>query len=143
MGGLDGGFTGGCLCGQLRYTVTGPPLWVCNCHCASCRRFTGSAMTTFVGVKPEHIAFEGELGRYDSSSDVPRCFCPRCGASVHYEAERFGREVQLHVGTLDDPGRFAPQMNVHVAERVPWLTLADHLPSYPGSSLASPPLEER
>ena len=33
--------TGGCHCGQLRYTVTGAPLNVMVCHCDSCKKVTG------------------------------------------------------------------------------------------------------
>jgi len=32
---------GGCLCGAVRYSVTGTPVARTLCHCISCRRATG------------------------------------------------------------------------------------------------------
>ena len=33
--------TGGCLCGGVRYTVTGPLRDIVACHCEQCRRSSG------------------------------------------------------------------------------------------------------
>lgn len=32
---------GGCLCGEVRYRVTGPMRDIIGCHCSQCRRTTG------------------------------------------------------------------------------------------------------
>ena len=37
--------TGGCLCGAIRYSVSGDPLHVRRCHCADCRKESGSAFS--------------------------------------------------------------------------------------------------
>ena len=34
---------GKCLCGNVRYRITGPILNFQYCHCSRCRKFTGSA----------------------------------------------------------------------------------------------------
>ncbi|RVQ01757.1 GFA family protein, partial [Sinorhizobium meliloti] len=39
--------TGGCLCGALKYEVSGEPLRVGLCHCADCRKESGSSFVTF------------------------------------------------------------------------------------------------
>ena len=41
--------TGGCLCGAVRYEVTGPLAPIQLCHCGQCRKAQGSALLT------EHI----------------------------------------------------------------------------------------
>lgn len=128
--------SGRCLCGDVRYTVSQPPLWVGHCHCESCRRNTGSAVATFVGVAVD--AFTTTLGTrsfYESSPGVRRSFCARCGTPLAYESDRFPGEVHLFLGTLDDPNQLRPQFHVHCAERIPWFEIHDTLPRYPGSTL--------
>lgn len=38
MTGEEGVFTGGCLCGRIRYRVQGVPANQTHCHCETCRR---------------------------------------------------------------------------------------------------------
>ncbi len=38
----DGEHTGGCMCGALRYRVSGAPVLVGICHCETCRRNAGA-----------------------------------------------------------------------------------------------------
>ncbi len=124
-------FTGGCLCGAVRYEVTGAPDWIAYCHCQSCRRQTGAAVAPFVGVKRDQIAYTGEApSSYASSPGVTRSFCPHCGTPIAYETERRPDDVDLHLGTLDEPARFAPQFHVFTAEQLPWLHIDDELPRH-------------
>lgn len=123
--------TGRCLCGNLQFEVRGRRLWVAHCHCASCRRNTGSAVATFVGYRKEQLTYtRGERKLYASSPGVRRGFCADCGTPMTYEADRFPGEVHLYVSTFDDPGEFRPQLHVFFAERIPWLELEDDLPRY-------------
>ena len=34
---------GGCQCGEIRYRLTGAPLWLTVCHCNECKRQSGGA----------------------------------------------------------------------------------------------------
>jgi hypothetical protein len=38
---------GSCLCGGVRYEVTGPVHDVHHCHCSMCRKAHGAAFSTF------------------------------------------------------------------------------------------------
>jgi hypothetical protein len=40
--------TGGCLCGRVRYTVTGEPAFSGLCHCRNCQHYTGSAFEALI-----------------------------------------------------------------------------------------------
>ena len=68
---------GGCLCGAVRYSVRGAPLHVRRCHCADCRKESGSAFTVYAIWPLEAFELTGELTTYDG-----RAFCPRCGSRV-------------------------------------------------------------
>ena len=69
--------TGGCMCQQVRYSVTGEPLRVGICHCTDCRQSSGSAFTFFAIWPIDAFAGEGPTSSYKG-----RSFCPICGSPV-------------------------------------------------------------
>src|SRR4029079_2397094 len=69
--------TGGCLCGAVRYSVRGDPVHVARCHCADCRKESGSAFTVFAQWPVEAFEMSGAISSYDG-----RGFCPRCGSRL-------------------------------------------------------------
>ena len=123
---------GGCLCGRIRYAIKGDPRWVASCHCQSCRRATGAAFATFLGVGRENFeVFQGIPMARASSPGVTRCFCPDCGTALTYENDKLPGEVHVLVGSLDNPAEFPPTLHVNVSEKLPWLVIDDGLPQYP------------
>ena len=46
--------TGSCLCGAVKFTVTGPLRPVIACHCRQCRKQTGNYMSA-TGAKDEYL----------------------------------------------------------------------------------------
>ena len=104
----------------MRYTVRGEPVHVRRCHCASCRKESGSAFTVY-GLWPAD-AFEltGELSSYDD-----RAFCPRCGSRI-LDTSGAGSLVEIRLGSLDDaPFELEPDDEVWVRRREPWLAPVD------------------
>lgn len=80
---------GGCLCGQVRFRVTGPAKWTAYCHCQSCRRQTGAPVSAYAGFEREQAAFiAGQMATYASSEGVRRGFCATCGSPLTYEGAR-------------------------------------------------------
>ena len=63
--------TGGCLCGAVRYSVRGEPVHVGRCHCADCRKESGSAFTVYAQWPVEAFELSGDVSNYDG-----RGFCP-------------------------------------------------------------------
>lgn len=124
---------GGCLCGRIRYRVTGEPRWVAHCHCRSCQLATGAAFATYAGfVRQDFDVRKGVPTVANSSPGVSRCFCPHCGTALTYESERWPGEVHIFVATLDDPEALRPQVHVNVAEKLAWISLDDGLPQKAG-----------
>ncbi len=122
---------GHCLCGAVRYEYEGPENWVGHCHCESCRRNTSSSFTTFFGVPTNAFRYTGiDPWVLESSPGVWRVFCPKCGAPVAYDAEKFPNEVHFYLASLEDTSGLEPQFHAFVSEKVPWITLCDGLPKY-------------
>lgn len=134
------GLTGRCLCGAVRWASPGPVPWAGHCHCESCRRVPSSPFTSVFGVPRDSVSWKGALTTHPTSQGrVLRRFCRTCGSQMTCQVEGWPDEIHLHAATLDDPARFVPRAHYHRAERLPWLTIADDLPRYPGSAEAGEP----
>jgi hypothetical protein len=106
--------TGGCLCGAVRYRVHGEPTHVGRCHCADCRKESGSAFTIYGQWPLDAFELEGELATYEG-----RGFCARCGSRVGDIDEDL---VEIRLGSLDDaPFLLRPEAEVWIKRREPWL----------------------
>ncbi|MBV9528540.1 GFA family protein [Sphingomonas sp.] len=115
--------TGGCLCGDVRLTARGEPYRVGLCHCLDCRKHHG-ALFFAAGMFPaDAVTVEGETRDWHG-----RHFCPRCGSSVF---NRYGDEIEVHLGALDEPGRLTPTYECWTVRREPWLPVFDLLHRYP------------
>ena len=63
-------YTGGCACGEIRYSCTGEPLYMGNCHCRDCQRATGSAYFPAMLFKGENFTLKsGEPRWYEVTAD--------------------------------------------------------------------------
>ena len=105
--------TGGCLCGDVRIVASGAPLRVGLCHCLDCRKHHGAVFFAAAVFPQAAVEVSGETRAYDG-----RHFCPRCGGSVY---ARTADEIELHLGALDAPDRFAPDYELWTCRRESWL----------------------
>ncbi|WP_309086566.1 GFA family protein [Chelativorans sp.] len=105
---------GGCLCGAARYEVRGEPLRVGLCHCADCRKESGSSFVSFANWPREAFSYSGEIATYSG-----RSFCPKCGARLFCLQET---TAEIRFGSLDDaPTLLVPQFEIWIKRREPWL----------------------
>ena len=108
--------SGGCVCGAVRYTVRGEPSHVGRCHCADCRKRSGSAYTIYGQWPLEAFEVTGEYATFDNDS-----FCPRCGSRLFLIDEEWGG-VELQLGSLDDaPFELRPEAEIWIKRREPWM----------------------
>jgi len=126
---------GGCLCGAVRYRLTGPVAPSVHCHCTMCRRASGAPVVTWLTVPSAGFAvIKGALKTRASSSHGARGFCPDCGAQMTFVTSRRPDDVDVSVGTLDKPEDHPPRHHIWTSSRLSWLHLDEHLPDYPESS---------
>jgi hypothetical protein len=120
-------YTGGCLCGALRYEAAGEPEAMGHCYCCDCRKASGSGFIGFMQFPASAIRFIGTSRIFTSKAanggDAVRNSCPVCSSLV------FGGEVgkddsfTIYAGSLDDPSRFRPTIAVFTEGRPDWAML--------------------
>ena len=109
--------TGGCLCGAVRYEVTGPLRDVIVCHCAMCRRTHGHVGAYTAAPKSALRIVEGRgLRWYASSPKARRGFCGECGGTLFYDPLAKDA-MSIAAGTLDPPTGLTTTLQIHVASR--------------------------
>jgi hypothetical protein len=104
---------GGCLCGRVRLTASGPPRRVGVCHCLDCRKHHGALFFAAAIFAADSVTTTGKTHEYHH-----RHFCPECGSSVFASWED---EIEVHLGALDEPGQFEPTYELWTIRREPWL----------------------
>ena len=127
---------GGCMCGAIRYRVSGKPVTATLCHCRSCRRASGG--TNVAWAVFDRAAFEwlwGFPAAYSSSPGLEWLFCRDCGSLVGYRRASRPDHMDITTGTLDDPARFPPAVEIWLEHRIDWEPLDPALPKRERSSL--------
>ena len=136
MGGRGKRYTGGCLCGALRYEADGEPLYSGHCYCADCRKASGSGFIPFIGFPRSAVRFSGQVLKYTSKAASGgasvRNSCPVCGGLV------FGGEIgasdsfTIYAGSLDEPHSFRPTIAIFARGRPSWAIIPPDLTIYEG-----------
>jgi hypothetical protein len=122
-------YTGGCLCGAVRYEATGEPAMTGHCYCADCRKASGSGFIPFMGFPAEKVRFSGEARQHVAKAwhggDAVRNFCPTCGGLVF--GGIVGRDAThtIYAGSLDDPTLFHPAIAIFNSRRPDWAMLPE------------------
>jgi len=121
-------FTGGCLCGAIRYRASGPLRPVLACHCTQCRRQSGhyAAMTS---VDLDHFWLERDtaLSWYRASPVAERGFCRVCGSNLFWKPAAEPR-ISIAAGTLDGPTGLAIEEHIFCADKGDYYELDDRVP---------------
>jgi hypothetical protein len=132
---MFGVLTGGCLCGAVRYEYEGEVGPASYCHCADCRRCTGSAFN--IGVRAEARRFRVLRGSPkaftktgDSGNELTRHFCPECGSPLYTSSPHHPDSYYLKAGCLDDPTIVRATHQSWAKSRIPWATISPDLPSF-------------
>ena len=106
-------FSGGCLCGNVSIVAEGHPYRVGICHCLDCRKHHGALFYAAAVFPQVAVTIKGETGNYNG-----RHFCPHCGSSVYAHTDD---EIEVHLGTLDNPDQLMPNYEIWTHRRETWL----------------------
>lgn len=124
---------GSCLCGAVRYTVTGEPRRFYHCHCRRCRKASGTGHVSNLFVRGELVFDQGEehIHRYrvPEAERFTNSFCAHCGGRVPRAMPDLGT-VHIPAGSLDDEPPIAPQARIFCGSRAAWSCAGDDLPVF-------------
>ena len=123
--------SGSCLCGGVKYEVSGEIPAITNCHCSLCRKMSGSAFSSGASVPASSFRFVAGhelLREWESSPGYRRVFCGRCGSPLIKRKANDPESIRLRVGTLDGDPAVKVSKHMHVRSKAPWLEIADGLP---------------
>lgn len=111
-----GDHTGSCLCGGVKYRISGPLREIIACHCNQCRKTSGHYVAA-TQCAAEDMTIEGETLRWFRSSETAeRGFCGRCGSNLFWR--RFGNEnVSIFAGTLDGATGLKMASQIHTESK--------------------------
>jgi hypothetical protein len=132
---MDAKMTGGCLCGAIRYECGGEPGPANYCHCADCRRRTGSAFLVSMRVEAGRFRLvrgepKGFTNTADSGNELTRFFCGDCGSPLWTAPQRYPDAVFIAAGSLDDPSIVRPRHQSWVSSKVAWADIAHDVASF-------------
>ena len=130
-------FEGGCTCRFVRYRMSSKPLFAHCCHCTWCQRETGSAFALNAMIEAGRVALlQGEVEVIHTPSlsgkgqKISRC--PKCRVALWSNYAGAGDAVRfVRVGTLDEPGRFPPDIHIFTSSKQPWVVLPEGAAAVP------------
>jgi len=120
-------FRGTCFCGAVEVEVSGEPVAMGYCHCASCRHWSAGPVNAFTLWKPAAVKISKgaqQIGTYHKTENSYRKWCKACGGHLLTEHPGAGL-IDVYAATI--PGlAFKPALHVHYQESV--LRIRDGLP---------------
>lgn len=132
---MSDAYTGGCACGAVRYEISGEPIFSNHCQCRDCQRVSGTghgSYLTFAGRKS--VTLTGKATQRDVTGDSggvkTHGFCPSCGSPVYLTFAGNPELFTVHAASLDDPGRYQPQVVTYAIRGHAWDGLDPALPKF-------------
>ena len=130
-------FEGGCTCRSVRYRMTTKPLFVHCCHCTWCQRETGAAFALNAMIEADRVELlQGEVEVINTPSNSGKgqkiSRCPKCRIALWSNYSGAGDAVRfVRVGTLDEAGRFSPDIHIFTSTKQPWVLPPEGTPAVP------------
>lgn len=126
-------YKGGCLCGAVRFTISGEIRNIVYCHCSECRKAQGSAFATNGIVARDKFSIEtGEdaLTGYESTPGQTKYFCRYCGSPIISKTISKSDQVRVRLGTVESDIVERPVAHIFVTSKAPWEDIGGDLPQY-------------
>jgi hypothetical protein len=114
-------YTGGCLCGAVRFEAEAPAAKPHTCSCKMCQQHSGALTVSWVEFPRSSVTWtKGKPAKWRSSDYSSRAFCKTCGSTLG--AIDDAPTVALVLGSFDKAGakELAPQYHSFKGNRPRW-----------------------
>ena len=126
-------YEGNCLCGTVKFVITGKISNIVHCHCSQCRKVQGTAFATNGIVKSSDfkiLSGEDKLTGYASSANQTKYFCKVCGSPIISKSKSNPEEVRIRVGAISSDIEERPIAHIFVTSKANWEEINGDLPQY-------------
>ena len=126
-------YSGGCLCGKVRFEITAEIEDIVYCHCSLCRKAQGSAFASNGNVDARafrFIAGEDLLNGYEATPGQVKYFCSNCGSPIISKKVSVPEKVRVRLGAIESDISERPQAHIFVGSKANWETIAGELPQF-------------
>lgn len=120
---------GGCLCGDVRYSLEADPVTLYACHCTDCQTQSGASFALSMLVAKEALRLvRGQTDEYSIElADGHRKgsnFRRHCATRLWGRSRAEGLAI-LEPGTLDDTSWLSPVGHIWTRSAQPWVEIPD------------------
>jgi hypothetical protein len=130
--------SGQCLCGAVKFRISGRFEHFFLCHCARCRKDSGSSHGANLFSAAATITWlsgQGNTRLFQlPGTRHAKCFCTTCGSALPFSQDRDGGLV-VPAGSLDSPIPMRPTAHICYSSRADWdndLSALDRIQGLPG-----------
>lgn len=125
---------GSCLCGAVKFEISGEPSSLSYCHCSRCRKAAGIFSAVLIGKAGDLRVTAGQDSIAKAPTDpewnLERCFCQKCGTSLGDMA--IGDIYVVAASALDDDPGIRPTVHIHTGSKPDWYEIDDNLKKFEG-----------
>lgn len=119
-------FSGGCQCGNIRYSISSKPTTAYCCHCTDCQQQSSSAFGMSVWFPASKFELlSGKLSTWktqSASGNEKMCnFCPECGTRIYHGNSDQSETFSVKGGSLDSIRDIAPVAHIWTSSAQPWI----------------------
>lgn len=127
---------GSCLCQSVRFVIEGTFDSFFLCHCAYCRKDTGSAHASNLFSTTASLKWLSGLDMV-KKYNLPgtrhvKSFCGNCGSALPNKQD--GGLVAVPAGSLDDKIPVKPNAHIFVSSKADWDENLENIPKIEGFS---------
>lgn len=122
---------GSCLCGAVKFEVSGELGSGEMCHCSMCRKWTGHILATTAPLL-ESVNIDGKenIKWFKSSEKANRGFCSTCGSPLFFDPiDKIKHQwIGISLGAFDTPTNIKIEQHIFVAEKGDYYEILDGAP---------------
>ncbi len=123
--------SGSCLCGAVRFDVSGPLPPPDACHCTKCRKWSGHFFASSDVPRTALTVHGGEnITWHRSSEKVRRGFCATCGSSLFFDPVVPTDWIGVALGAIDGATDTHIAVHIFVADKGDYYEIGDGVPQH-------------